>query len=172
VNPRSVRIGVVLGVAIAIGAAFLIRHGRRSPAVRESDATEVAPAPSPTPPAPPPTEATRITRAPAPAAPPALPEPRPAADDEAAATARARDVVRSNPERALALLDAADQAHPNGGLAEERAAMRVDALVFAQRIGEARDAAEVYLARYPHGPQAQRIEMLTGVHPHPTEPSD
>ena len=50
--------------------------------------------------------------------------------------------------------------------------MRVDALVFAQRIGEARDAAEVYLARYPQGPQAQRIEMLTGVHPRPTEPGD
>ncbi len=50
--------------------------------------------------------------------------------------------------------------------------MRVDALVFAQRIGLARDAAEVYLARYPNGPQAQRIEMLTGVHPHPTEPGE
>ena len=164
-NPRSVRIGVVLGAAIAVGAAFLIRHGARSPAVHESDATEVAPAPAP----PPVPEATRVTRPPAP--PPARPEPRPA-DDEATATARAREVVRSHPERALALLDAADQAYPDGALAEERAAMRVDALVFAQRIGEARDAAEVYLARYPHGPQAQRIEMLTGVHPHPTEPSE
>ena len=50
--------------------------------------------------------------------------------------------------------------------------MRVDALVFARRIGPARDAAEVYLARYPRGPQAQRIEMLTGVHPRPTEPGE
>jgi hypothetical protein len=170
-NPRSVRIGVVLGAAIAIGAAFLIRHGSRSPAVRDSEATEVAPPPSPPPaPVPRPDEATRITHAPAPA--PAHPEPQPPANDEATATARAREVLRTAPERALALLDAADHAHPNGALAEERAAMRVDALVFAQRIGEARDAAEVYLARYPHGPQAQRIEMLTGVHPHPTEPSE
>ena len=165
------RIGVVVGAAIAIGAAFLIRHGSRSTAVRESEATEVALPPSPTPAAPP-DEAARITQPRAPAPPPARPAPRPAADDEATASTRAREVLRSNPDRALALLDAADKAHPNGALAEERAAMRVDALVFAQRIGEARDAAEVYLARYPNGPQAQRIEMLTGVHPRPTEPGE
>jgi hypothetical protein len=129
--------------------------------VRESDATEIAPGPAPAPPAPTPAEAPRITLPRAPSPPRAQP-----ADDEATATARARDLLRSDPQHALALLDAADRAHPNGALAEERAAMRVDALVFAQRIGEARDAAEVYLARYPQGPQAQRIEMLTGVHPH------
>lgn len=160
-NPRSWRIGVVLGVAIAIGAAFLVRHNARSPAVRHSEDTEVAPPPAP---APPREAETRIMHARAPAPPPARPEPRPA-DDEAAATARARDVLRSDPERALAWLDAADQAHPDGAFAEERAAMRVDALVYARHIGPARDAAEVYLARYPHAAQAQRIEMLTGVHP-------
>jgi hypothetical protein len=170
-NPRSMRIGVVLGAAIAIGAAFLIRRGSQSPAARESDATEVAPPPSPPPP--PPHETTRITRDRAPAPPPARSEARPtAADDETTATAWARELLRSDPDRALALLDAADHARANGRLAEERAAMRVDALVFAQRIGEARDAADVYLARYPHGPQAQRIEMLTGVHPRPTEPGE
>jgi hypothetical protein len=160
-NPHSMRIGVVLGAAIAIGAAILIRHGSQSPAVRESDATEVAP---PSSPRPPPAEATPITPPRAPPTPAAHPAPRPA-DDEATATARARELLRSDPDRALALLDAADRARPSGRLAEERAAMRVDALVFPQRIGEARDAAEIYLARYPRGPQAQRIEMLTGVHP-------
>jgi hypothetical protein len=160
-NPRSMRIGVVLGAAIAIGAAFLIRRGSQSPAARESDATQVAPPPSP----PSPAEATPITPPRAPPTPAAHTAPRPIADDEATATARARELLRSDPDRALALLDAADRARPGGRLAEERAAMRVDALVFAQRIGEARDAAEIYLARYPRGPQAQRIEMLTGVHP-------
>ena len=153
---------MVLGAAIAIGAAFLIRRGSRPPAVRESDATELAPRPRRDRR---PDETTRITRDRAPAPPPSRLEHRPTADDEATATARARELLRSDPNRALALLDAADRARPSGQLAEERAAMRVDALVFAQRIGEARDAAEIYLARYPRGPQAQRIEMLTGVHP-------
>jgi hypothetical protein len=170
-NARNLRIGVMLGAAIAIAATFLVRHGDRAPAVREGEATQVAPPPAP--PAPPSDEARRVTPAPAPAPPPPRPAPRPAAaDDEATATARARDLLRSDPDGALAVLDTADHAHPDGRLAEQRAAMRVDALVFAQRIGQARDAAEVYLARYPQGPQAQRIEMLTGVHPHPTEPAN
>jgi hypothetical protein len=169
-NPRNLRIGVMLGAAIAIVATLLVRHGARPPAVREREATEV-PSP-PAPPTPPPEEATPVTRAPAPATPPARPAPRPAADNEATATVRARDLLRSDPDGALSTLDTADRAYPDGRLAEQRAAMRVDALVFAQRIGLARDAAEVYLARYPHGPQAQRIEMLTGVHPHPTEPAN
>jgi outer membrane protein assembly factor BamD (BamD/ComL family) len=87
-------------------------------------------------------------------------------------TGRAREAVRSDPDGALAWLDAADRSHPDGPLAEERAALRVDALVFAQRIGLARDAAEQFLARYPRSAQAQRIQMLTGVHPHPEEPTD
>lgn len=160
----------MLGVAIAIVAAFVVRHGSRSPAVHESEATEVAPRPAPPPPAP--DEATRITSARPPATPPARPEPRPAAANESTATAHARDLLRSDPDGALAALDTADRTYPDGRLAEQRAAMRVDALVFAQRIGLARDAAEVYLARYPEGPQAQRIEMLTGVHPRPTEPGN
>jgi len=169
-NPRSQRIGVALGAEIAIATAFLVRRGPRPPAARESEATEVAPRPAP--PAAPPHEATPITNGRPPTPPPARPAPRTAPDDEATATARARDLLRSDPDGALAALDTADRTYPDGGLAEQRAAMRVDALVFTQRIGLARDAAEVYLARYPSGPQAQRIEMLTGVHPHPTEPGD
>jgi len=93
---------------------------------------------------------------------------------EAAATARLHEAVRTNPDEALALLDALDRAHPGASdaAAEERAALRVDALVFARRIGLARDAAEVFLQRYPDGARAQHIEMLTGVHPHPAEPAD
>ncbi len=169
-NPRNRRIGVVLGAAIAIATAFLVRRGPRPPAARESEATEVAPQPAP--PAPPPHEATPITTARPSTPPPARPAPRTAPDDEATVTTRARDLLRSDPDGAIAVLDTADRAYPDGGLDEQRAAMRVDALVFTQRIGLARDAAEVYLARYPNGPQAQRIEMLTGVHPHPTEPGN
>jgi hypothetical protein len=131
---------------------------------------------------------------PAPGVPPQVPEtspaagapaPRPAspsvtgaidneARNEIQTMARIREAVRPRPDEALALLDALDQAHPNatGALAEERAALRVDALVSAQRIGVARDAAEEFLRRYPHSPRAQHIEMLTGVHPRPTDPTE
>ena len=86
--------------------------------------------------------------------------------------ARVRAAVGPRPDEALSLLDALDGAHPGAadGPAEERAALRVDALVSAQRIGLARDSAEVFLQRFPRSAQAQHVEMLTGVHPHPAEP--
>ena len=87
---------------------------------------------------------------------------------------RIRAAVGPSPDEALALLDSLDRAHPDatGPLAEERAALRVDALVSAQRIGVARDAAEEFLRRYPHSPRAEHVEMLTGVHPHPSDPNE
>jgi hypothetical protein len=87
---------------------------------------------------------------------------------------RIRTAADANPDEALALLDALDRAHPGASdaVAEERAALRVDALVSARRIGVARDAAEVFLQRFPRSARAQHVEMLTGVHPHPAEPAD
>lgn len=85
---------------------------------------------------------------------------------------RIRAMLHDDPEAALALLESTERAHPGSRLAEERAALRVDGLVFARRIGPARDAAEAFLARYPGSPRAQHIEMLTGVHPHPVEPQE
>lgn len=82
---------------------------------------------------------------------------------------RIRDAVKRRPDEALAMLDAADRAHPESPLAEERAALRVDALVNADQVGLARDAAEEFLRRYPDGLLAEHIEMLTGVHPRPVE---
>lgn len=82
---------------------------------------------------------------------------------------RIRAAVGPRPDEALVLLDSLERAHPDaaGPLAEERAALRVDALVSAQRIGVARDAAEEFLRRFPHSPRAEHIEVLTGVHPRP-----
>lgn len=82
---------------------------------------------------------------------------------------RIRDAVKRRPDEALVVLDAADRAHPESPLAEERAALRVDALVNADQVGLARDAAEEFLRRYPDGPHAEHIEILTGVHPRPVE---
>jgi hypothetical protein len=92
--------------------------------------------------------------------------------DETRTMARIRDALRPDPTEALALIDAADREHPRGSFAEERAALRVDALVTQGRIGIARDAAEEFLRRYPDSKRAQHIEMLTGVHPRPFDPDD
>lgn len=79
-----------------------------------------------------------------------------------------RQTVASDPRRALDLITAADHAHPDSPLAEERASLRVDALVNIGQIGQARDAAEAYYDRYPHGSFAAHLEQLTGAHPHST----
>src|SRR6266700_3600532 len=64
---------------------------------------------------------------PTPSAPPPT---TPASPAEAAAMVRLREAVQTNPDEALALLDALDRAHPGASDAgaEERAALRVDAL--------------------------------------------
>ena len=92
------------------------------------------------------------------------------ATDETRLMTKIRSVVKSNPEQAIVLIDAADRAHPDSALTEERAALKIDALVHAGRIGPARDAAEQYLRRYPSGQYARHVETLTGVHPRPLGP--
>jgi hypothetical protein len=89
--------------------------------------------------------------------------------DEAQIMTTIREAVRRRPDQALALIDAADQAHPHSPLLEERAALRVDALVNANQIGRARDIAEEFLVRYPDGTYAEHVEVLTGVHPRPPD---
>ena len=93
-------------------------------------------------------------------------------DDEAGAMARIRDVVRTAPNEALARITAADEAYAYGPFAEERAALRVDGLVNAGRIGMARDVAEVFLRDYPESTYADHIRSLTGVHLRPLGPHE
>jgi len=59
---------------------------------------------------------------------------------------------------------------PAGG--DAGAAARIEALVRAGEIGQARDAAEDFLRRYPYSGYCQHIETLTGVHPRPAEPAE
>jgi hypothetical protein len=154
-------------IAVGLAAVVLLISRRHS----TPPLTETAPPPPVPVAAPPP-----APRSPAFSPPRAPPPPTPGAPvgDQAAIMARIRDAVHSRPDKALALLDALDQAHPGAtdGAAEERAALRVDALVSAQRIGLARDAAEEFLRRYPHSSRAEHIEVLTGVHPHPSDPNE
>jgi len=80
-----------------------------------------------------------------------------------------RAMVQSEPSAALTLIEAADRKYPLSFFAEERSSLRVDALVFADQIGLARDAAEEFLLRYPEGAYAEHIQVLTGVHPRPVD---
>ena len=80
---------------------------------------------------------------------------------------RLRALVASDPRQALALSADLERRFPNGSLAEERAALAIDALVKLGDIGQARTDSEGYFARYPGGQFGLHIETLTGVHPHP-----
>ena len=80
-----------------------------------------------------------------------------------------RAMVQSEPGAALALIESVDRRYPLSLFAEERSALRVDALVFADQIGLARDAAKEFLLRYPEGAYAEHIQVLTGVHPRPVD---
>jgi hypothetical protein len=164
-NKTSIVIALVLTViALAVGVVVIVIGGR-APAP-DMTVTTVAPPRPPLEPAP-----SAPSSAPTPAA-PAQPPPHPQPIDERDAMDQIRARAHDDPDGALALIEVAEQAHPQSPFAEERAALRVDALVFARRIGVARDAAEEFLRRYPRGPRAQHIEMLTGVHPRPPEPED
>ena len=154
---------LMMAIAVAVGVAVLVIRARApapdsaitpSAAPRQPGATAAAP--------------------PAAAAPRTDPRPRPPRPppDERDAMEQIRTRVHDDPDGALSLIQADERAHPHSAFAEERAALRVDALVVARRIGVARDAAEEFLRRYPRGPRAQHIEMLTGVHPRPPEPED
>jgi len=161
--PESRRRLWLLGAtATALGALLVVKLLHRA-----------QPRPAPAPPAPA-TPPARELAQPAPAPPPDVPSPAPSkgpdARDEANTMARIRAAVGPRPDEALALIDSLDREHRGGGpLAEERAALKVDALVSADRIGIARDAAEEFMRQYPHSPRVAHLEALTGVHPHPPE---
>ena len=110
----------------------------------------------------------RALAAPSPA-PATVVAPRPRVDEERSRMDEIRAMVQSEPSAALTLIEAADRKYPLSFFAEERSSLRVDALVFADQIGLARDAAEEFLLRYPEGAYAEHIQVLTGVHPRPVD---
>jgi hypothetical protein len=144
--------GLVVALAVTIGT--IIGMWRYRASAPRAPAEEPAPAPVPS----------AAPAPPAPEPPRSAPAPEPSKPTEAQEMARIRASIKSAPREALALLDAADRAHPGSAFAEERASLRIDALVYAGDIGVARDHAEEYLARYPDGAYAAHVEQLTGVH--------
>lgn len=157
---------VLLGATVVTALGALAWGVSRHPAPPAPPAEKIAPSS-------PPPESAAPSQAPKPR-PPVSPAPAHAATgaDENKAMVEIRSQVSANPERAIALIDAADKAHPTGAFAEERLALRVDALVNLGRIGAARDSAEQYLVRFPKGSAAEHIERLTGVHPRPPMPAE
>jgi hypothetical protein len=100
-------------------------------------------------------------------APPAAP----ALLDEPSLMAKLRAEVKTAPDAALRLADEGEQRFGESPAAEERRALAIDALVNLQRIGSARSRAYGFLGRYPNGPYANHVAVMTGVHPPPAGPS-
>ncbi len=67
-------------------------------------------------------------------------------------------LTSGNAVGAMAELDDYDRRFPNGALAPEAQAMRIDALLAAGRSDEATKRVEAFLRAYPHSPQAARLQ--------------
>jgi hypothetical protein len=161
-------VGSRVWLRVFLGAAVVFTLGALAWGVSRDPAPEAPPVADPAPPIPAAASAPAAPTARAPAVP--VPVGAGAGSAEAKAMTEIRTSVATSPERAIALIDAADRAHPAGAAAAERLALRVDALVKLGKIGAARDSAEKYLELHPNGPAAEHIEVLTGVHPRPPPP--
>lgn len=94
-------------------------------------------------------------------------EPPPAADAlerEIELLDQARGALRTNaPADALAKLDRFAREFPRGRLASEAFVVRLEALMRARRVAEARALAGEHLARNPSSPHAPRIRRIVGL---------
>jgi hypothetical protein len=112
----------------------------------------------------PPVEALAVPVTPAPPPPSAKPIPQPSQPlSEIRAVALARDLVETDPQAALALLDQTQREHPTGYFVEERQALTVMALVRAGRQATARQQGAAFLRAYPNGPFSDRVRSVTGL---------
>jgi hypothetical protein len=73
----------------------------------------------------------------------------------------ARGVVTSNPTRALTLTRDHELHFPASALAEERHALRIEALARIGRLAEAEQALGVFNARFPRSIYTRRLQTLT-----------
>lgn len=138
-------------------------------APRHADAIVTA-TPSALPPAPNRADITRTTETPSRAraeAPPAARPSAPSPSDQLAAEVRTLDVVRNALQRkdasaAIRELDAYATTHPNGSLAPEAKALRVEALAMHGDRDGALGLAKELLAEHPNGPYRRRLEKELG----------
>lgn len=81
--------------------------------------------------------------------------------DEVTALDGARSALRHNDAaRALSILDAYERTHPRGMLLREARAVRIEALMAAGRVAEARERTVVFLRDVSDGPLADRVRRL------------
>jgi len=80
---------------------------------------------------------------------------------------RLRRVVDRQPRRALALAREAERRFPRSRVGDERALLKMRALVHLGQIAPARDEAVLFFKRFPGSPLAARVQRLTGAHPRP-----
>ncbi|HEX9049856.1 MAG TPA: hypothetical protein VF841_04920, partial [Anaeromyxobacter sp.] len=78
-----------------------------------------------------------------------------------------RAEVDTQPQAAVALAEDGERRFPSGPYAEERAWLRMRALVHLGEIGIARDAARRFYELYPDSPLARYVFRLTGMRPMP-----
>jgi len=85
----------------------------------------------------------------------------PSRPDESSVVLRAREALRrGDAEQALAILEGARRDFSEGGLAQEREAPAVEALVVTGPRSEAVERAKAFVERYPSSPYAARIRSL------------
>jgi len=73
-----------------------------------------------------------------------------------------RALREGEPTRALAIVETAAARFPRGALEEERAVVRIEALVAAHRQGEAETAARMFRSRWPASPFLPAVESRVG----------
>ena len=78
-----------------------------------------------------------------------------------------RALVAAQPRRALVLVERLAARYPNSALADERALLKMWALVNLGEIARARDQARAFYARFPDSRYAARVARLTGYHRRP-----
>jgi hypothetical protein len=166
-STRARRLWLVAGAVVAFaGGAGLVAalpddRPSATPATREAPATPDA------------TPAAAAPAAPAASgegAPTGAPAVSRAVGPEEDAMERLRAVVDEQPQVALALADAADADFPSGRHADERAYLRMRALVHLGDIGKARTIAGEFFERHPESPYGRFVYRLTGMRPRPIGP--
>lgn len=86
----------------------------------------------------------------------------PSLADEAAQINAARKALASDPAKALALMQAAEQQFPKGAMVQERRGYTILALVALGRTADAEALADAYLDRWPNGTLSRRVRAALG----------
>jgi hypothetical protein len=84
-------------------------------------------------------------------------------ESEAALVNAARKALPTDPAKALALMEEAEQHYSGGAMVQERRGYTILALVALGRTDEAQGLADAYLERWPNGPLSRRVRDALGL---------